>query len=78
MNPDAKIVELNGIVYEERDWLYEEEDTYTKNQFFGIVKEGMSNSLPLGSKMYQAKENEALLIIEVDDKTFLYMAAQGE
>lgn len=82
-NPSANIFVWKGIVYEGNiDWV--NENTYTAGEFLGLIAknwEGIpsmahahANLLPIGTKIYQSKEDRSILIAEMDGEFYYYYA----
>jgi len=83
--PDADIFQFDGVVYKAGiDWV--EELTLTKDKQVGEIKtrndadtnfeDGMSNKLPVGAKIFSAKEEGEvggpILLVESEEKLFKY------
>ena len=82
-DPDADIFQFDGVIYKaDIDWV--EELSLTKDIQIGKIKtrngiardfnDEMSNKLPVGAKIFSAKEREDILLIEVSEKTLKYLA----
>lgn len=84
-DPEADIFQFDGVIYQTGiDWV--EELTLTKNEQVGEIKtknetdtnfeDDMSNKLPVGSKIYSAKEvgevGGPILIVESEGNLFKY------
>ena len=85
LEPEADIFQFDGVIYKTGiDWV--EELTLTKDEQVGEIKtrndtdtkfvDDMSNKLPVGSKIYSAKEagevGGSILLVESEGKLFKY------
>lgn len=85
LDPEADIFQFDGVIYQTGiDWV--EELTLTKDEQVGEIntrndtdtnfEDDMSNKLPVGSKIYSAKEAEEvggpILLVESEGKLFKY------
>jgi len=79
----ANIFQYDGVIYKTNiDWL--EELTLTKDVQIGKIKtinvtnadfkDEMSNKLPVGTKIFSAKERGDILIVEFEGKSLKYLA----
>lgn len=81
----ADIFQWKGIIYKTNiDWV--NELTLTKDKLVGEIttlfskvsnksfKNGMANNLPIGAKIYTAKERVDILIVEFNGKASYYLA----
>ncbi|RHW43273.1 hypothetical protein D1B31_00960 [Neobacillus notoginsengisoli] len=83
LDPDADIFQYDGVIYQTNiDWV--EELTLTKDMQVGEIKttnsrttnfkDGMANKLPVGAKIYSAKEQGDILLVEHEGKLLKYLA----
>ncbi|EIT84361.1 hypothetical protein A374_16283 [Fictibacillus macauensis ZFHKF-1] len=83
LDPDADIFQFDGVIYKTNiDWV--EELSLTKNVQIGAIKtrndantdfnNEMSNKLPVGAKIFSAKEREDILLVETKEKLSKYLA----
>ena len=83
LDPAADIFQFNGIIYKTNiDWV--NELTLTKDIQVGEIKfknetntnfrNGMSNKLPIGTKIFSTKERGDILIVELDGQIKGYLA----
>ena len=83
LDPEADIFQFDGVIYKANiDWV--EELSLTKDIQIGKIKtrngiardfnDEMSNKLPVGAKIFSAKEREDILLIEVCEETLKYLA----
>lgn len=83
LDPDADIFQYDGVIYKTNiDWV--EELSLTKDVQIGEIKtkndtntdfqNEMANKLPLGAKIFSAKERGDILIVELEGKTLKYLA----
>lgn len=83
LDPTADIFQFEGIVYQTNiDWV--NELTLTKDTQVGEIKykndldlkfrNGMSNKLPIGTKILSTKERGSILIVELDGQIKKYLA----
>jgi hypothetical protein len=83
LNPDADIFQYDGVIYETNlDWV--EELSLTKDVHIGEIKtksdsntdfkDEMANKLPVGAKIFSAKERGDILIVELDGEILKYLA----
>ncbi|MBU0905226.1 MAG: hypothetical protein KKF57_08510 [Firmicutes bacterium] len=82
LDPSADIFQFNGVIYKTSvDWV--NELPLTKDAQIGEIKtrndknkdftNEMSNKLPVGAKIFSAKERDDILIVEFDGKTIKYL-----
>jgi hypothetical protein len=80
---NADIFQYEGVIYKTNiDWV--EELTLTKDEQNGEIraknvdntdfKDEMSNKLPIGAKIFSAKERGDILIVEFEGKILKYLA----
>ncbi|WP_042354092.1 hypothetical protein [Bacillus rubiinfantis] len=85
LDENADIFQWDGLIYETNiDWVNELK--LTKNEQLGEItesfsnsdaknfKNGMANKLPVGTKIYSAKESEGILIVEHNNEEKYYLA----
>lgn len=83
LEPDADIFKYNEVIYMTNiDWI--DELSLTKDSQIGEIKtknetntdfeNEMSNKLPVGAKIYSAKERGDILIVEFDEHVLRYLA----
>jgi hypothetical protein len=83
LDPYANIFQYDGVIYKTNiDWL--EKLTLTKDVQIGKIKtkndtnadfkDEMSNKLPVGTKIFSAKERGDILIVEFEGKSLKYLA----
>ncbi|MGG3889643.1 hypothetical protein [Metabacillus fastidiosus] len=83
LEPDADIFQYDGVIYKTNiDWV--EELSLTKDVQMGEIKtkndantdftDEMSNKLPVGAKIFSAKERGDILIVESEGITLKYFA----
>lgn len=83
LEPNANIFQYDNIIYKTHiDWV--DELDVTKDEQIGAIKEinkeetnfknEMSNNLPVGAKIFSAKERGDVLIVEYEDITLKYLA----
>lgn len=83
LDPDADIFQYEGVIYKTNiDWV--EELSLTKDVQIGEIKtkndtdtnfkDEMSNKLPVGAKIFSAKERGDILIVEVEGEILKYLA----
>jgi protein involved in sex pheromone biosynthesis len=83
LNPDADIFQFNGVIYQTGiDWV--DELTLSKDEQVGEIltrnkkdtdfENGMSNELPVGTKIFSAKERKDILIAVSPKATLKYLA----
>ena len=83
LDPNADIFMFEGIIYKTNiDWL--EEKKLTKDEQIGEItainktnkdfKNEMSNKLPIGTKIFSAKERGDILLVELDGVIQKYLA----
>lgn len=83
LDPDANIFQYDGVIYKTNiDWV--EEIPLTKDVQIGKIKtrndantdfkDEMSNILPVGAKIFSAKERGDILIVESEGETLKYLA----
>ena len=82
LDPDADIFQFDGVIYKTNiDWV--EEVFLTKNVQIGEIKtrndantdfkDKMSNKLPVGAKIFSAKERGDILIVESEGEILKYL-----
>ncbi|RDW18691.1 hypothetical protein CWR48_10225 [Oceanobacillus arenosus] len=83
LNPDADIFQYDGVIYKTNiDWVEELSltkdvqigDIVTRNDANTDFNDEMSNKLPVGAKIFSAKEREDILLVEVNEETLKYLA----
>lgn len=83
MDPDADIFQYDGVIYETNiDWVEELDLTKdiqigeikTRNDTNTDFKDEMANKLPIGAKIFSAKEREDILIVESRSEILKYLA----
>ena len=83
MDPDADIFQYDGVIYETNiDWVEELDLTKdiqigeikTRNDTNTDFKDEMANKLPVGAKIFSAKEREDILIVESRSEILKYLA----
>ncbi|AXI11182.1 hypothetical protein CUC15_13925 [Oceanobacillus zhaokaii] len=83
LNPDADIFQYDGVIYETNiDWVEELPLTKdvqigeikTKNDSNTDFKDEMANKLPVGAKIFSAKERGDILIVELEGEILKYLA----
>ena len=83
LDPDADIFQYDGVIYETNiDWVEELDLTKdiqigeikTRNDTNTDFKDEMANKLPVGAKIFSAKEREDILIVESKSETLKYLA----
>jgi hypothetical protein len=83
LDPDADIFQYEGVIHKTNiDWV--EELSLTKDVQIGEIKtkndtdtnfkDEMANKLPLGAKIFSAKERGDILIVEVEGEILKYLA----
>ncbi|WP_078549480.1 hypothetical protein [Litchfieldia alkalitelluris] len=83
LDPDADIFQFDGVIYKTNiDWV--EELSLTKNVQIGEIKtrndantdfnNEMSNKLPVGAKIFSAKERGDILLVEINGEFLKYLA----
>ncbi|TDL72101.1 hypothetical protein E2R56_16815 [Rhodococcus qingshengii] len=83
LDPDADIFQYEGVIYKTNiDWV--EELSLTKDVQIGEIKtkndtdtnfkDEMANKLPVGAKIFSAKERGDILIVEVEEEILKYLA----
>ncbi|KOP82725.1 hypothetical protein AMS60_09685 [Bacillus sp. FJAT-21945] len=83
LDPDADIFQYDGVIYKtDIDWV--EKLTLTKDVQIGkiksrndtntVFKDEMSNKLPIGARIYSAKDRGDILIVESDGEMLKYLA----
>jgi hypothetical protein len=84
LDPDADIFQYDAVIYKANiDWV--KKLSITKDVQIGEIKarnnsntdfkDGMANKLPVGTKIFSAKERGDVLIVEVEGETLKYLAA---
>ncbi|TQR15527.1 hypothetical protein [Psychrobacillus soli] len=82
-NPNADIFQWEGLIYQSNiDWV--DEIKLTKHELVGEVggisdnkkqfSNGVANKLPIGAKIFSAKERQDILIVEYDENSKKYLA----
>ncbi|MBM7601061.1 hypothetical protein JOC34_003482 [Virgibacillus halotolerans] len=83
LDPDADIFQYDGVIYETSiDWVEELDLTKdiqigeikTRNDTNTDFKDEMANKLPVGAKVFSAKEREDILIVELKSEVLKYLA----
>ncbi|MDQ0230138.1 hypothetical protein [Metabacillus malikii] len=83
LNPDANIFQYNGTIYQTNiDWVDELpltkdnqiSEIKTKNEDNTDFIDGTANILPVGSKIFTAKERKDILLVETKGETLKYLA----
>lgn len=83
LDPDADIFQYNGVIYKTNiDWVKELSLTKdvqigeikTKNETDKDFENQMSNKLPVGAKIFSAKERVDILIVEFEGESLKYLA----
>jgi hypothetical protein len=83
LDPDADMFQYEGVIYKTNiDWV--EELSLTKDVQIGEIKtkndtntdfkDEMANKLPIGAKIFSAKERGDILIVEVEEEILKYLA----
>lgn len=83
LDSDADIFQYDGVIYKTNiEWV--EELTLTKDSQIGEIKtrnkkdtnfkNEVSNILPVGTKIFSAKERDDILIVEIDGELKKYLA----
>ncbi|WP_066058286.1 hypothetical protein [Robertmurraya korlensis] len=83
LDPNADIFQYDGVIYKTNiDWV--EDLSLTKDVQIGEIKaqndvntefnDEMANKLPVGSKIFSAKERTDILIIESEGEDYKYLA----
>lgn len=83
LDPDADIFQFDGVIYQTNiDWV--EELALTKDVQIGEIKkrndtntdfsDDMSNKLPVGTKIFSAKERGDILLVELYGEILKYLA----
>jgi hypothetical protein len=83
LDPAADIFQYDGVIYKTNiDWV--EELSLTKDVQIGEIKtkndtnidfkDEMANKLPVGAKIFSAKERGDILIVEVEGEILKYLA----
>jgi hypothetical protein len=83
LDPNADIFQYDGVIYKTNiDWV--EELSLTKDDQIGEIKarnvdnshfkNEMSNKLPVGAKIFSAKERGDILIVESEGEILKYLA----
>ncbi|CAH0346659.1 hypothetical protein [Bacillus sp. CECT 9360] len=77
LDPDADIFQYDGVIYKTNiDWVEELSLTKdiqiaeikTRNETNTNFKNEMSNKLPVGAKIFSAKERDDILFVEFNDE----------
>lgn len=83
IDPNADIFQYDGVIYKTNiDWVEELPLTKdvqigrikTKNDTNTDFKDEMSNELPVGTRIFSAKERGDILIVEFEGKALKYLA----
>ncbi|KAB2331585.1 hypothetical protein F7731_18605 [Cytobacillus depressus] len=83
LDPDADIFQYDGVIYKTNiDWVEEiplRKDVQvgkikTRNDVNTDFKDEMSNKLPVGAKIFSAKERGDILIVESEGENLKYLA----
>lgn len=83
LDPNANIFQYDGVIYKTNiDWVEELPLTKdvqigkikTKNDTNTDFKDEMSNKLPVGTKIFSAKERGDILIVEFEGEALKYLA----
>ncbi|MDT0162935.1 MULTISPECIES: hypothetical protein [Bacillus] len=83
MDPDADIFQYDDVIYQTNiDWV--EKLSLKKDAQIGEIQSrnkndtdfenGMSNKLPVGARIFSAKEREDILLVESEGKVLKYLA----
>ncbi len=83
LDPDADVFQFDGTIYKTTiDWV--KESSLTKDAQIGVIKtrnntntefeDGMSNKLPVGTKIFSAKERGDILLVEVNGEVIEYFS----
>ncbi|MDQ0225706.1 hypothetical protein [Metabacillus niabensis] len=83
LDPNADIFQYEGVIYKSNvDWV--DKLSLSKDVQIGEIKtkndtntdfyDGMSNKLPVGTKIFSAKERGDILIVESGDSVLKYLA----
>jgi hypothetical protein len=83
LDPEADIFQYDGVIYKTNiDWV--EELSLTKDVQIGEIKtkndnntdfkNEMANKLPVGAKIFSAKERGDILIVELEGEILKYLA----
>jgi hypothetical protein len=83
LDPNADIFQYEGVIYKTKiDWV--EELSLTKDVEIGEIKtkndtntnfkDEMANKLPVGAKIFSAKERGDILIVELEGEILKYLA----
>ncbi|MCP1157159.1 hypothetical protein [Bacillus infantis] len=82
LDPDADIFQYDGVIYQTNiDWV--EKLSLKKDAQIGEIQSrnendtdfenGMSNKLPVGARIFSAKEREDILLVESEGKVLKYL-----
>ncbi|MEH7011806.1 hypothetical protein V7087_13510 [Neobacillus niacini] len=83
LDPAADIFQYDGVIYKTNiDWVEELSLTKdvqigkikTKNETNTDFKDEMANKLPVGAKIFSAKERGDILIVELEGEILKYLA----
>ncbi|MCA1041559.1 hypothetical protein LCM00_18740 [Bacillus infantis] len=83
LNPDADIFQYEGVIYQTNiDWVNELSlkkddqigEIQSRNEKDTDFENGMSNKLPVGVKIFSAKERRDILLVESEGKVLKYLA----
>ncbi|MGD6893567.1 hypothetical protein [Bacillus infantis] len=83
LDPDADIFQYDGVIYQTNiDWV--EKLSLKKDAQIGEIQsrnendtdfeDAMSNKLPVGARIFSAKEREDILLVESEGKVLKYLA----
>ncbi|PLR71165.1 hypothetical protein [Bacillus sp. UMB0728] len=83
LDPDADIFQYDGVIYQTNiDWV--EELSLKKDAQIGEIQsrnendtdfeDAMSNKLPVGARIFSAREREDILLVESEGKVLKYLA----
>ena len=82
LDPDADIFQFDGVIYKTNiDWVEEVfltknvqiAEIKTRNEANTKFKDEMSNKLPVGAKIFSAKERGDILIVESEGEILKYL-----
>ena len=83
LDPNADIFQYDGVIYKANiDWVEELSLTKdvqigeinTKNDTNAVFKDEMANKLPVGAKIFSARERGDILIVELRGEILKYLA----
>ncbi|WP_336990140.1 hypothetical protein [Bacillus infantis] len=83
LDPDADIFQYDGVIYQTNiDWV--EKLSLKKDAQIGEIQSrnkndtdfenGMSNKLPVGARIFSARQREDILLVESEGKVLKYLA----